>query len=95
MTTRDNTAKTAPKTAAPTIQVTIGRDAANQGGETSTVTEETVESLVAKHGAPDAGFTTLVFSTWEPNESLALGRKVSTERILGAVPGFVQSVSIT
>ena len=77
------------------IQVTIGGGAANQGGATGSVTEETLDSLREKFGAPSPVFATLTFSTWDAAESLALGRKVSTERILHAVPGFVQSVTIS
>jgi len=77
------------------ITVTIGRDAANQAGVTGTVTHETLESLCAKHGAPNPLLRRVVFSTFEPEEGLALGRKVATERILTAVPGFAQNVVIS
>jgi len=79
----------------PAITVTIGRDAANQGGATTTISQETLDSLQAKHGAPSPVYAALAFSTWDANDGLALGRKVATERILGAVPGFVQSVTIS
>ncbi|MFO0609839.1 MAG: hypothetical protein U0324_42165 [Polyangiales bacterium] len=99
MAKRASTAAQSPTPAAASepavITVTIGRDAANQAGVTGTVTHETLESLCAKHGAPSPALRRVVFSTFDPEEGLALGRKVATERILAAVPGFAQNVVIS
>lgn len=51
----------------------------------------TLDALVAQHGTASAGQRILTFAGYDPAASLALGQKVASERILRAVPGFVQS----
>lgn len=53
----------------------------------------TLDALVAQHGTPTAGQRMLTFAGYDPAVSLALGQKVASERILRAVPGFVQSAA--
>jgi hypothetical protein len=77
------------------LTVTIGRDAANQAGVTDTITHETIESLRAKHGAPNPVLRRVLFDAFDPDEGLALGRKVASERILTAVPGYAQNVVLS
>lgn len=56
--TAEQTAPTETRNDLPAITVTIGRDAANQGGATTTVAQETLDSLQARHGAPRCSATT-------------------------------------